>query len=393
MESAGSPARDVPVDQLCRMRGWFAGRVWQAGGMAISLNTAASGSGEEAAAVIDAVLAASPTDELDWIEWKSILDLTSKPVQGTLARHILGMANRQPERASAHAGGQGFLVVGAEPGNRCGIRAADPASLSQAIDTFLGQERPSWTMHYDERDGSNVLVITVAAPQPGDPIFTLHKELRIVSPSGKQKEYPRGTIFVRHLGRTEIAKPEDISGLLERHAAPLREAEALARETLEIARARQGAEERQRRRRTLLDIQSLVNEIFFKASQVNIPGRWRCKEQLDLNSYLIDMDVDLKACRMLAGAGQGSEAITWAVQARHEMEAELSKLASKLADSALWQARIGLEGADLQNPANTPTQIAYCLRHQVYACCCAVAIAPCLCAAGVLGLQNRACKP
>lgn len=70
-----------------------------------------------------------------------------------------------------------------------------------------------------------------------------------------------------------------------------------------------------------------MNGIFFKASQVNDAGRWRCKEQLDLRSPLIDMDVDLKDCRMLAGAGQGNEAFTWAVQARHEVEAALRKLA------------------------------------------------------------------
>lgn len=80
--------------------------------MAISLNTAAPGTGEEAVAVVDTVLAASPTDELDWIEWKGALDLSSKPVQGTLARHVLGMANRLPERAVAHADGRGFVVAG-----------------------------------------------------------------------------------------------------------------------------------------------------------------------------------------------------------------------------------------------------------------------------------------
>jgi hypothetical protein len=306
----------------------FFGSVWEAGGVAISLGSAASGTGEEATEVVDAVLAASPEDELDWIEWKSSLDLSSKTVRGTLARHILGMANRLPERAVAHASGRGFVVVGAEPGNRRGIRAADPADLSQGIDAFLGPERPAWTMHYDDRDGLPVLVITVAAPQPGDAMFTLHKELQVVSPGGKQKEYPRGTIFVRYPGRTEVARPEDIRALLERHIAPFREAHDLARETVEIARARQAAEERERRRRALLDILSLVNESFSKAYQVNNPGRWRCKEQLDLSSHLIDMDIELQHCRMLAGAGQGNEAVAWAVQARHEVEAELRKLAA-----------------------------------------------------------------
>jgi len=137
-----------------------------------------------------------------------------------------------------------------------------------------------------------------------------------------------GTIFVRYPGRTEVARPEDIRALLERHVTPFREAYDLARETVEIARARQAAEERERRKHALLDILSLVNEIFSKAYQVNNPGRWRCKEQLDLSSHLIDMDTDLQHCRMLAGAGQGNEAVAWAVQARHEVEAELRKLAA-----------------------------------------------------------------
>lgn len=298
--------------------------------MVISFDSAAApGTAEEAGVVVDAVLAASPADELDWIEWKSSLDLGEKTVRGILARHILGMANRPPDRAAANAGGRGFVVVGAEPGNRCAVEAADPADLSQGIDVFLGPERPSWTMHYDDRDGLPVLVVTVAAPQPGDPVFTLHKQLQVVSPSGKQKEYPRGTVFVRYPGRTEVARPEDIRALLERHVAPFREADALARESVEIARARQSAEERDRRRRALLDILSLVNEIFFKAYQVNNPGRWRCKEQLDLNSHLIDVGVDPPHCRTLAGAGQGNEAVAWAVQARSEVEAKLHKLASR----------------------------------------------------------------
>lgn len=150
----------------------------------------------------------------------------------------------------------------------------------------------------------------------------------MISPGGKQKEYPRGTVFVRYPGRTEMARPEDIRALLERHVAPFREADALARESVEIARSRQAAEERDRRRRALLDILSLVNAIFFKAYQLDDPGRWRCKEQLDLHSHLIDIGVDLQWCRMLAGAGQASEAVSCAVQARSEVEAELRTLPS-----------------------------------------------------------------
>jgi hypothetical protein len=40
------------------------------------------------------------------------------------------------------------------------------------------------------------------------------------------------------------------------------------------------------------------------------------------------MNLDLQDCRMLAGAGQGNEAVAYAVKARYEIEAELRKLAS-----------------------------------------------------------------
>jgi hypothetical protein len=73
------------------------------------------GTAGEATAVVDAVLAASSADELDWIEWKS-----SKAVRRTLARHVLGLANRMPGTAAGHADDRGFIVVGAERGNRRG---------------------------------------------------------------------------------------------------------------------------------------------------------------------------------------------------------------------------------------------------------------------------------
>lgn len=50
--------------------------------------------------LVCAVVAAEREDELDWIEWKIAGDLTKRPTQGTVARHILGMANRMPDRAA-----------------------------------------------------------------------------------------------------------------------------------------------------------------------------------------------------------------------------------------------------------------------------------------------------
>jgi hypothetical protein len=90
--------------------------------MAVQIDTArALRRPDELAALVLAVVKAHPADELDWIEWKSGLDLSAKSVQGTLARHILGLANRQPGAAAAHMQGCGYIVVGAEPGSASGI--------------------------------------------------------------------------------------------------------------------------------------------------------------------------------------------------------------------------------------------------------------------------------
>ena len=64
-------------------------------GMAVGIDASvALRSPQQLVALADAVAAASPNDEADWIEWKSVLDLSQKDGQATLARHILGMANR-----------------------------------------------------------------------------------------------------------------------------------------------------------------------------------------------------------------------------------------------------------------------------------------------------------
>jgi len=75
---------------------------------------------------------ALPDDELDWIEWKIAGDLSDKAAAGTIARHILGTANRIPDQAALHAQGCGCLVLGAQPGSLPGIVPADPANLGLA---------------------------------------------------------------------------------------------------------------------------------------------------------------------------------------------------------------------------------------------------------------------
>ena len=87
----------------------------------------------ELARLVSAIVAASPNDETDWLEWKSGMDLRQRETQVAIARHILGMANRRVADAQRQAGGCGYIVIGAEPGSISGVTEIDPADLDQAV--------------------------------------------------------------------------------------------------------------------------------------------------------------------------------------------------------------------------------------------------------------------
>jgi hypothetical protein len=265
--------------------------------------------------LIGAIVKADPEDELDWIEWKRTLDLGDRATHGTLARHVLGMANRRPEQAMLRAGGCGYVVVGAEPANPCGVSPVDPADLTKGIRPYLGSEGPVWSAAYVAHSGVSVLLITVEPPVRGARIFTLQKALRVTDSDGKIKEYLAGTVFVRHTGETIQATPSDIRTLEERYAAPFRQQDAHDRID--------------RRRRRLTAIADLIAEVQHKAYQVNNPHPWRCPEQIKLPSLLIGLELSLPECRALAGASQGHEAYGAAILARQEVERELRRLAQQ----------------------------------------------------------------
>lgn len=301
--------------------------------MAVMIDTScAPRTPEELAGLVQAVLGALPSDELDWIEWKASMDLSDKRAQGTIARHVLGMANRLPADARRHVEGCGYLVIGAEPGNPCGVTAVDPSQLGLGVQPYLGPEGPAWSPQYLQEAGAMVLVIVVEPPQEGDHIFTLQKEFTVTTAAGGGKTYQAGTVFVRHLGRTDIAAPGDIRALEERYAAPARAAEDHARRMLEIEEARQKAEELDRRRRWLADIARLVASVQFKVTSYrDSPGYFRCPEQLELQAILAgmssaDLDAELPAVKALAGAGQGMEVFADAARANIEIQAAMHNL-------------------------------------------------------------------
>nr|WP_127893075.1 ATP-binding protein [Streptomyces sp. S10(2018)] len=157
--------------------------------------------------LVTAIRDAGEHDENDWIEWKSSYDLTKKEVRATLARHIIGMANRMPDKAAAICHGYGYIAIGVEPGKVEGITTIDLADLDSGLQPYLGHQGPEWSANYVTLDDTPVLVMTVEPPQAGDPIHTLNKEFA---------SYVAGMIFVRRSGRTVQANPGEVISLTQR---------------------------------------------------------------------------------------------------------------------------------------------------------------------------------
>jgi hypothetical protein len=121
------------------------------------------------AALVQAVLAADWTDETHWLEWKSRLDLTAAEGRFTVAKAILGLANRHPDYSARAMQGCGYLVVGVEPANLVGLPPVDAADLDAQLRRFLGQEGPQWSPTWIPVDGTHVLLITVEPPRWATP--------------------------------------------------------------------------------------------------------------------------------------------------------------------------------------------------------------------------------
>jgi hypothetical protein len=170
--------------------------------------------------LVEAVITADEHDELDWVEWKGPLDLATKAGCFHVARAVLGMANRLPDRAGLTCRGLGYVIVGVEPSNLLGITSVDPATMDQYLDAYLGGAAgPRYTPTYVPVMSKTTLVVAVEAPKPGDPIFSLRREF---------DNTRNGTVFVRKPGRTVPADARDLDALQTRllsRPAPIAELE------------------------------------------------------------------------------------------------------------------------------------------------------------------------
>lgn len=199
-------------------------------GVALDIDTAVPLRGvSDLLCLIEAVHRAVPNDESRAIEWKSTLDLESKAGCFSVARTILGFSNRTPDIAAAEFAGLGYMLVGVEPGSVAGIASIDNGRLYSRVVPYVGEYGPKWAAVEVPFEGKVVLVVTVEAPAPGDPIHVLCKES---PPNDTHRTVPEGTVFVRRPGETTRANKQEMDQLQQRlldrgDAAPAVEVESL----------------------------------------------------------------------------------------------------------------------------------------------------------------------
>lgn len=157
--------------------------------------------------LVKAVNEAGPSDEAEWIEWKSVLDLTSAADKAALARAITGFANRVLPGTLAHCEGRAYVLVGVEPGRIAGINQVDPAVLEDRLRPYLGDDGPRWAPHWVSIEGKSVLVVEVASPRDGDLIHHIRK-------GGPKVE--DGEIFIRRGAKTANPSSVELRALLGR---------------------------------------------------------------------------------------------------------------------------------------------------------------------------------
>jgi hypothetical protein len=180
------------------------------------------------AALLDAVFRADANDEQTWLEWKSTLDLRSKEQMATIvAKAIIAMANRDPDRAATTVGGIGILLIGMEPGAVHSVAQVDNADLDKLVSPYVGADGPVWQPHWTQYDDRQVLIIEVTPPRWGDPIHAFRKEFQPTRDPAAQaagrgrtvQPITNGAIFVRKLAQSVPADHMEITRLANRRAS------------------------------------------------------------------------------------------------------------------------------------------------------------------------------
>lgn len=140
-----------------------------------------------------------------WLEWRGALDLESDAGRFAAARSIIAFANRDPAAAARDCRGQAYLLVGVEPGRVKGVGVQDCAVTREQLGRFV--DGPYWEIDYVDVGPTIVMVITVAAPQRGDPIHSLAADYEGIR---------SGTVFYRGAAGSAPATHRELGELQDR---------------------------------------------------------------------------------------------------------------------------------------------------------------------------------
>lgn len=184
------------------------------GSMDIDLSRLPTGSAGWCA-LVDHALGLGDLSEVDWFELKGRLPFGSrtdrKKSAVTIARAILGMANRMPDAADLHLSGHGVVLVGIESGAVSGAENVDGADLHNVLDPYVQQDGLRWDYNFINHSDGLVMAVVVDPPSWGDPIFTFRKEY-----SADGRSIRDGEVFVRVPGKTRPATSDDQRDLQRR---------------------------------------------------------------------------------------------------------------------------------------------------------------------------------
>lgn len=164
----------------------------------------------ERLALVEYVATTSSLQETEHLEWKSGYDLARRTDAGKLAKQLIGFANRDPIRSRRLFEGYAYVLLGVEAGAIQGVPVWDSADIENWLSRFVSPELV-YDVHYVKARDSDVLFIEIEPPKPGSTIFCLQ-----ASTGDDQSNLSEGTIYVRRVGKTEVANAAEVARLVER---------------------------------------------------------------------------------------------------------------------------------------------------------------------------------
>lgn len=165
----------------------------------------------ERRALVEYVLSTAELQETDYLEWKRVYDLSTRPGAASVAKHLIGFANRSAPQAERHMGGHAYLLVGVEPSLLAGVPHWDAADVENWLSPFVNPEL-RYDVHAVPLSDKRVLLFDIEPPGDGDPVFALQR----ASADDRGRALPEGAIYVRRSGKTETHNASDLTRLVAR---------------------------------------------------------------------------------------------------------------------------------------------------------------------------------